>query len=74
VTTWPSSLGFGEIVRIFMNNLNAPINVTNGAQGITLIDPIRIGDFSFADTRPSLACKSRDPRSTTTCWWRWRSW
>ncbi|WP_374681649.1 ABC transporter ATP-binding protein [Accumulibacter sp.] len=44
------TLGFGEIIRIFLNNLNAPINVTNGAQGITLIDPIRIGDFSFADT------------------------
>ncbi|MBL8396870.1 MAG: ABC transporter ATP-binding protein [Candidatus Accumulibacter sp.] len=44
------TLGFGEIIRIFMNNLNAPINVTNGAQGITLIDPIRFGDFSFAQT------------------------
>ncbi|HQC80916.1 MAG TPA: ABC transporter ATP-binding protein [Accumulibacter sp.] len=44
------TLGFGEIIRIFMNNLNAPINITNGAQGITLIDPIRIGDFSFAQT------------------------
>jgi branched-chain amino acid transport system permease protein len=44
------TLGFGEIIRIFMNNLNAPINVTNGAQGITLIDPIRIGDFSFSQT------------------------
>jgi branched-chain amino acid transport system permease protein len=44
------TLGFGEIIRIFMNNLNAPINVTNGAQGITLIDPIRLGDFSFART------------------------
>jgi branched-chain amino acid transport system permease protein len=49
------TLGFGEIVRIFMNNLNAPINVTNGAQGITLIDPIRIGDFSFAQTSTFLA-------------------
>ena len=29
------TLGFGEIIRIFLNNLNAPINVTNGAQGIT---------------------------------------
>jgi len=44
------TLGFGEIIRIFMNNLNAPINITNGAQGITLIDPIRIGDFSFSQT------------------------
>src|SRR6185369_3961489 len=36
------TLGFGEIIRIFLNNLNAPINVTNGAQGITLIDPVAI--------------------------------
>jgi branched-chain amino acid transport system permease protein len=36
-TIWRSSpSGFGEIMRIFMNNLNAPINITNGAQGITL--------------------------------------
>lgn len=34
------TLGFGEIVRIFMNNLNAPVNITNGPQGITLIDPV----------------------------------
>ncbi|RBB95504.1 ABC transporter ATP-binding protein, partial [Pseudomonas sp. MWU12-2115] len=32
------TLGFGEIVRIFMNNLNAPVNITNGPQGINLID------------------------------------
>lgn len=42
------TLGFGEMIRIFMNNLNAPINITNGPQGITLIDPVRIGDFSFS--------------------------
>jgi branched-chain amino acid transport system permease protein len=36
------TLGFGEIIRIFMNNLNAPVNITNGPQGITLIDPITI--------------------------------
>jgi branched-chain amino acid transport system permease protein len=42
------TLGFGEIIRIFLNNLNAPINITNGPQGINLIDPFRIGDFSFA--------------------------
>src|SRR5574343_951317 len=34
------TLGFGEIVRIFMNNLNSPVNITNGPQGITLIDPV----------------------------------
>ncbi len=42
------TLGFGEIVRIFMNNLNAPVNITNGPQGINLIDPIRIFGVSLA--------------------------
>ena len=37
------TLGFGEIVRIFMNNLSQPVNITNGPQGITLIDPISFG-------------------------------
>ncbi|WP_085314469.1 ABC transporter permease subunit [Derxia lacustris] len=41
------TLGFGEIVRIFMLNLNAPLNLTNGPQGINLIDPIAFGDFSL---------------------------
>ncbi|MGB4923263.1 MAG: ABC transporter ATP-binding protein, partial [Candidatus Nitrotoga sp.] len=44
------TLGFGEIIRIFLNNLNAPINITNGPQGISMIDPIRIGEFSFSST------------------------
>jgi branched-chain amino acid transport system permease protein len=44
------TLGFGEIIRIFINNLNAPINITNGPQGITLIDPVRIGGLSLATT------------------------
>jgi branched-chain amino acid transport system permease protein len=39
------TLGFGEIIRIFLNNLNAPVNITNGPQGINLIDPIAFGDF-----------------------------
>jgi branched-chain amino acid transport system permease protein len=42
------TLGFGEIIRIFMNNLNAPINITNGPQGINLIDPIRVFGVSLA--------------------------
>ena len=41
------TLGFGEIVRIFLNNLSQPVNITNGPQGITLIDPFRIGAFDF---------------------------
>lgn len=45
------TLGFGEIIRIFLNNLNAPVNITNGPQGINLIDPIRFGDFSLGTTQ-----------------------
>jgi len=42
------TLGFGEIIRIFMNNMNSPINFTNGPQGINLIDPVRIMGVSLA--------------------------
>ncbi|WVN41481.1 ABC transporter ATP-binding protein [beta proteobacterium MWH-UniP1] len=42
------TLGFGEIIRIFLNNLNAPANLTNGPQGLTNIDPIRIGSVNFS--------------------------
>jgi branched-chain amino acid transport system permease protein len=44
------TLGFGEIIRIFLNNLNAPVNITNGPQGINLIDPLAVGGFSFSQT------------------------
>jgi branched-chain amino acid transport system permease protein len=44
------TLGFGEIIRIFLTNLNAPLNFTNGPQGITLIDPIRIVGINFGRT------------------------
>jgi branched-chain amino acid transport system permease protein len=42
------TLGFGEIVRIFLNNLSQPVNITNGPQGISRIDPLRLGSFSFS--------------------------
>jgi len=41
------TLGFGEIIRIFMNNLDAPVNITNGPQGINRIDTFRIGDWAL---------------------------
>ncbi len=44
------TLGFGEIIRIFLNNLNAPVNVTNGPQGINMIDPVLIAGHAL--TRP----------------------
>ena len=56
------TLGFGEIIRIFLNNLNAPINFTNGPQGINLIDPFRIGGFSFASTESFLGITFTGPQ------------
>ena len=36
------TLGFGEIIRIFMNNLDHPVNITNGPKGIGQIDSVSI--------------------------------
>jgi branched-chain amino acid transport system permease protein len=44
------TLGFGEIIRICLINLNRPVNITNGPQGITLIDPLTIGGFALSKT------------------------
>jgi len=34
------TLGFGEIIRVFLNNLDNPINITNGPKGLNQIDSI----------------------------------
>ncbi|MDD5335891.1 MAG: ABC transporter ATP-binding protein [Rhodoferax sp.] len=34
------TLGFGEIIRVFMNNLDQPINITNGPKGMGQIDSL----------------------------------
>jgi branched-chain amino acid transport system permease protein len=41
------TLGFGEIIRVFMNNLDHPVNITNGPKGLILIDPMNLFGFSF---------------------------
>ncbi len=33
------TLGFGEIIRIIFNNLDKPVNITNGPKGLTPIQP-----------------------------------
>jgi branched-chain amino acid transport system permease protein len=35
------TLGFGEIIRVFLNNLDAPVNITNGPKGLAQIDPLK---------------------------------
>jgi branched-chain amino acid transport system permease protein len=53
------TLGFGEIIRVFLNNLDHPVNITNGPKGITAIDPVhfwglnlgrplKIGDYTLS--------------------------
>ncbi len=44
------TLGFGEIIRVFMNNLDAPVNITNGPKGIAQIDSIRLFGFDLGKT------------------------
>ncbi len=41
------TLGFGEIIRVFMNNLEQPVNITNGPRGLDRIDAMNIFGFSF---------------------------
>jgi len=34
------TLGFGEIIRVFLNNLDHPVNITNGPKGVSQIDSL----------------------------------
>ena len=36
------TLGFGEIIRVFLNNLDNPVNLTNGPKGLGQIDPMTV--------------------------------
>lgn len=42
------TLGFGEIVRILMRNLDRPVNITNGPKGISGIDPVSLFGLKFS--------------------------
>ncbi|HAB47463.1 MAG: ABC transporter ATP-binding protein [Betaproteobacteria bacterium] len=41
------TLGFGEIIRVFMNNLEHPVNITNGPRGLDRIDPMSVWGLSL---------------------------
>ncbi|MBC7648370.1 MAG: ABC transporter ATP-binding protein [Vitreoscilla sp.] len=41
------TLGFGEIIRVFLANLDRPINITNGPKGINQIDSIKFFGFDL---------------------------
>ncbi|MES2886399.1 MAG: ABC transporter ATP-binding protein [Pseudomonadota bacterium] len=44
------TLGFGEIIRVFMTNLDRPANLTNGPKGISGIDSIKIFGYDLGKT------------------------
>ncbi|WP_119292929.1 ABC transporter permease subunit [Azohydromonas sediminis] len=60
------TLGFGEIIRVFMNNLEHPVNITNGPRGLDRIDPMTIFGFSFG--RPLDIGDFRIPSVTLYYW------
>ena len=41
------TVGFGEVIRVLANNLDKPLNITNGSQGIRSVErpPLMIADF-----------------------------
>jgi branched-chain amino acid transport system permease protein len=55
------TLGFGEIIRIFLNNLSRPVNITSGPQGIARIDPFRLDGFSFGSYETFLGLEFSAP-------------
>jgi branched-chain amino acid transport system permease protein len=55
------TLGFGEIIRIFLNNLNAPVNITNGPQGLNRVDAFQIGGFVFGRTETLMGIRFTGP-------------
>ncbi|MBD8753738.1 ABC transporter permease subunit [Pseudomonas coleopterorum] len=51
------TLGFGEIIRVLMRNLDRPLNITNGAKGISSVDPVSLFGFSLARTQDVLGLR-----------------
>ena len=41
------TLGFGEIIRVFLNNMDNPVNITNGPKGIGQIDSLQFFGMSI---------------------------
>jgi branched-chain amino acid transport system permease protein len=44
------TLAFGEIIRLFLNNGGQPLNITNGAHGITPIDDLHFFGINLGQT------------------------
>ncbi len=48
------TLGFGEIIRVFLNNLDNPVNITNGPKGLNEIDSIKFFGLDLGKTHSFL--------------------
>jgi branched-chain amino acid transport system permease protein len=48
------TLGFGEIIRVFLNNMEYPLNITNGPRGIGQIDGVHFLGFEFSQSHEIL--------------------
>ncbi|WP_431047309.1 ABC transporter permease subunit [Roseateles sp. L2-2] len=48
------TLGFGEIIRVFLNNMEYPLNITNGPRGIGQIDGVHFLGFEFSQNHDIL--------------------
>ena len=44
------TLGFGEIIRVFLNNLDHPVNITNGPKGLNEIDSVKLFGVDLGKT------------------------
>jgi len=44
------TLGFGEIIRVFLNNLDHPVNITNGPKGMSQIDSLSFFGLNLGRT------------------------
>jgi len=61
------TLGFGEIIRIFFNNLSRPVNLTNGPQASPASTRSSSGRSIFRPWKAFLASSLAGRSSTTTC-------
>ena len=55
------TLGFGEIIRVFLNNLDHPVNITNGPKGINQIDSIKFFGFDLGKNHEFFVFANRHP-------------
>jgi branched-chain amino acid transport system permease protein len=67
------TLGFGEIIRVFLNNLDHPFNPRTAPRALPPSTPCISGASTWADRSSSATTRSPRSRCTTTCSSHWSS-